>query len=462
MRYQDFFFDNPKSFGFLQLLSSKTHPGNEPYSTIRNIGELHVVPALASTKANIEVNVQFAASGSALLQDVIIERLDDSVGIYLPAIIPKYNVPSGSQPCFWMNATLSIKPSVDLSLLRIVSQSLPIFIHPELELGANRLSIASISSPIRAIPSSKSPNTSTITGPRDIELSSDSGSITGAYPLYDSLKIIARSGSVTVSLTPKPSDSAHLKPALLNIDSVSGSIHITTPSLKFPSSDKEIPPRDYRTAITSTSGSVTASLLHGSETTIKSLSGHVGLDLTPHGDPTTFSNLDVRTESGSVDTTIHGSLSHPGASLRKLSSRFEYETGSLQVRHPKEWEGKVRGRVLVGSIVADWPGLVVDRYDRNDGYWSDWVEAGKEWEREDGESEGEWSDFERQVDREATKDNAAVAAEHVEREGKVTRKTWGYQRFEAHKGNGYGSLRFDGVTGSVKLTGERYEGGRVE
>ncbi|KAL8750783.1 MAG: hypothetical protein Q9184_006300 [Pyrenodesmia sp. 2 TL-2023] len=190
------------------------------------------------------------------------------------------------------------------------------------------------------------------------QLTTTSGSVKGDFRLSNSLSIHTTSGSIDINLdlvpsrnvTPTPS------PAVLDIQSSSGSIAIRTRTISTPA---QIPDRDYRTNIFSSSGSIAASLVHGTSATLHSNSGRIQASFHPHGNTTIRSDLYTRTLSGSQDIKIHPSLTDATAPLRNFFADYNGISGSLDISYPAQWEGMVAGSAVSGSIKAEWPGLKV-------------------------------------------------------------------------------------------------------
>ncbi|KAL8653334.1 MAG: hypothetical protein Q9210_002158 [Variospora velana] len=186
-------------------------------------------------------------------------------------------------------------------------------------------------------------------------------SIHGAFTLRDALSLHTTSGSIAITLTLLPSSHNSAAPATLDAQSSSGSIAIRTTTLR------EIPKRDYRSSISTSSGSITTSLVHGTRTTLRSTSGRVDANLYPHGNTTLHSNIVVDTQSGSQDIVVHPSFTDATAPLRDFSADFRAASGSMRLAYPGQWEGEVWGTTVSGSIAVAWPGLRLVRDERRPG-----------------------------------------------------------------------------------------------
>jgi len=192
----------------------------------------------------------------------------------------------------------------------------------------------------------------TCSGRRTV-IDSPTHSIDGSYKLYDLLSLRSGSGSISVSVKPQPADpSDPNKPAVFSAWSGSGSIDVDF--VAFPDS---IPARQYRTFVTSHSGSISGSYLLGAETEIKSQSGSLeGITLQP---VVPESSEDTHAKSGmhlytSSKSGSHGirilSPSRPfavdgAADDRNISVWTGFQahhssySGSQHIEYPAEWEG---------------------------------------------------------------------------------------------------------------------------
>lgn len=183
------------------------------------------------------------------------------------------------------------------------------------------------------------------------------------------------SGSIDIDVEPKDADEDNVQPAILRLFSKSGSIRALTSTIS-------VPARDYQTEVKSQSGSIDATLLHGSYTSLRSLNGRIIADLYPYGHNDSRTSINTHSQSGSTDITLHSSLSHPSDPIAKLYSKHNGLSGSVSLYYPAQWQGKIKGSTLSGSIDLDWDGVRVVR-DGKKG----WVKRTVEAVRGDGESQ---------------------------------------------------------------------------
>ena len=281
-----------------------------------------------------------------------IEKTESSIIIKTPNRLSKSRL--GFSPRISLHITIWIPAGIVLQNFGIDTQSLSITFHPGLDYTVNdRTTITTVAGPI-SVPASNPSNSVSTTRTREIIIHSTSGAVTGTYPLYDLLSISTLSGTISIALSPQKASPSHPHPASLILRTASASILVTTPSISFPST---IPVRDYTSSLTSASGSLSATLLHTTSTTLHTNSGRIQASIYPHGPPTSPSQLSSRCQSGSTAITLHNSLSHPSSPLRALSASHHFVSGSLDLVYPSRWEGSIAGRTVSGSLGVHWAGV---------------------------------------------------------------------------------------------------------
>jgi len=213
----------------------------------------------------------------------------------------------------------------------------------------------------------------TCSGRRTV-IDSPTHSIDGTYNLYDLLSLRSGSGSISVSVKPQPADpSAPNKPAVFSAWSGSGSIDVDF--VAFPDT---IPPRQYRTFVTSHSGSISGSYLLGAETEIKSQSGSLeGITLQPvvpesseDGNAKSVMHLFTSSKSGSHGIRIL-SPSRPFAADDRntsvstgIQAHHSSYSGAQHIEYPAEWEGELVLKSRSGSlnVVGDGVTIIKDEH----------------------------------------------------------------------------------------------------
>lgn len=232
---------------------------------------------------------------------------------------------------------------------------------------------------------------------RELRIHVASGSVKGAFSLYDLLSIHTLSGSIDVSVSPQKAD-ANNKPAVLDLDSKSSSISAVLPTFANP----VIPKRDYHTSVTSNSGSIKGSYYIGSECKISSMSSSMKVFLLP-GLAEGNSHLITESYSGSTEIEILSPLSATSSdnhddepekwinigesdpylllpplsavtpetsaakpSLDRFNAEHHSKSGSTKLSYPEEWQGRFTAKTYSGSIKVGGEGVSV-------------ISDGKEW-----------------------------------------------------------------------------------
>ena len=353
-----FTFVSPGLFEFLELVSGVNIERGDTYRQIYTSGEIHIKPSTEHLEVDMRVDIDIHYSDIGMMREMKFQPSPQSLAIYTPSHMVEI---SSSHPCIYIVATLYVNPAAHLEYLKIDAQSMKVIFHEGISLDANILQVAVDAGSV-SFPSGDA--TKMHINPRRIEIYTGSGSVSGTYPLYDLLKITTHSGSISVDVDPQEASRSKPKPAVLELHSMSGRVSVNTPMLAATNKSamaSTIPSRDYQTQISSGSGGLHATLIHGSRTTMTSSAGSVTAALSPQGPPEEESYLYTKTQSGSTDIAVLPSISHPGKPMRQFYGDYRYLSGSLKIRYPEEWEGKVDGQTVTGSISVEWPGLRIVR-----------------------------------------------------------------------------------------------------
>ncbi|KAI4170189.1 MAG: hypothetical protein LQ346_008892 [Caloplaca aetnensis] len=383
-------FKELSSFAFYQTI----RPGHATDAPVHTQGEITILPSnRPAREKGIWVETEISAHDSKLAEsfrpkwssnDLVIENLSRALC---------RNPHQTQEDCrVTVKVTIYISHKLSLDYFLLKTQSLTVNIPDGIPVGRRtEVEISAPSTPLYI--SSVAPVPPLNIHALSTSLNTISGPVRGDFRLSDSLVIHTTSGSIDINLDLVPSKSDSATPARLDVKSNSGSIAIHTRTISTPA---QIPARDYSSTISSSSGSIAASLVHGTFTQLFSHSGRIQASLYPHGDATDRSDLYAKTQSGSQEIKVHPSLTSATAPLRKFFADYNGISGSLDISYPAQWEGTVDGSTVSGSIGAVWPGLRV-------------IRAG----------------------------NGA-----------------GNHTFKAVKGTGEGLLKFKAISGSVRLRGE--------
>lgn len=336
-------FSDPRKFAFTQLSEELPRSPNQLFDHVRTVGKVEVRNAVQNIGSYIQVDVEIRSSDVRLTSSELrVEKDDSTMVIKTPKQMPvgadsdRAAVP----PCVNISAVISIAPGAKLENFGLDSETLSVIFHPGLEYAESR------------VVETKSQFKTMSTYSRETIIDVSSASVTGSFPLYDLLSIHTNSGSININVDPKNASTENVKPAVLRVTSNSGSVRANTAT-------NSVPNRDYQTSMSSSSGSIDAAILHGLRTSLRSINGRVTADVYPYGHNDSRTDVEAHCTSGSMDITLHSSLSHPTAPLKKLYAYYRGISGSLTLFYPAQWQGTVEGTTASGGIDLDWEGLKV-------------------------------------------------------------------------------------------------------
>ena len=380
-------FDNTSTFSFSENLQ---------IADLSIRGAIRLEPAPENQESQVVVVVSYSTSRNkrAIPQW---ELSDTSIRLRAPILAKqgKSFFPRIFDPCLSIGATIYLHANTTLQTFQIDTTHLSITSSPNL---FPRPLTSKPPKPLLQIGLTNLQATSRpITLPywtsRQTILRTTSSAIAGAFTHLDLISLTSTSGSITASITPGEADSSKPLPALLKINTGSGGVRVTYPTIDASSSgiitsSTTIPSRDYETQVQTSSGSIAGSYLFSSTADLASSSGSI-LAKILHAP---YSSLDaeseeaasnvLRTASGSGATDVRVTRVG-GASGEGVVGVLHGEhgaggggaSGSVRVRYPGEWEGRIEADSSSGSLRVEGQGVVVDREEREGG--RKWVRAHK-------------------------------------------------------------------------------------
>jgi hypothetical protein len=356
---------------------------------IRTVGEFRVQPSQShGTKGRVEFDIH--VSHPSLSKYVTIGTEGDAISVNSPN---SARVPLSAwhlEHCISILGNIYLPSKTALENLDIETTQLAIQIFRPTEFTVNRTTLKSITGNVflaseefnkqksflsasPRLPTFPSAEPSQGQVSREVIVDVVSGSVTGSYPLLDLLSITTKSGDISIDVIPKCESERHPAPAQLRIKSVSGAVSVGLPQ-------EGIPDRDYQTSVNTISGTISGSFLLDSTTTFDSISGDIDISLLPLHVSTT-SNLDTQSRSGNTDVYVlepvqECSISNVASGdgdtildamhMRHLNSKHSGISGSVKLRYPKAWEGKITAETLSGSISVGGDGISVIRGGKKD------------------------------------------------------------------------------------------------
>ena len=334
-----FTFAEPKAFSFQEFIDSDDLiPGGVS-------GILRIVSGTPNQRHNVEVRLSFRTSDHYTVKQIRYAVTDTSLSIKTPEI-KETKMTGLGYPCLGVSATISIAPGVELENLRINTANFDLDLPSGVD--ASILNTTDITLVRGSLSSSHLDSRKTI-------IDVVSGSVKGVYTLRDLLSITTKSGLIDVSVDPKNASEIDPAPAESVFHSTAGAITVGFPTSQSPPNaanpgpipglwhSGSVPDRDFRTHVTSTSGSIDGVFLHGSSTTLRSSSGAITASIHPLHASAEMTTISTESEYSRTAVQVSAPLFEPETPVRHLSSWHRSGSGSIQLQYPQTWEGKIRG-----------------------------------------------------------------------------------------------------------------------
>ncbi|KAL8703273.1 MAG: hypothetical protein Q9201_003554, partial [Fulgogasparrea decipioides] len=312
-------FKDPSSFSFHQTIQdTEHHSSRSDYAPLHTRGEVHIKTSnQPSMRNSIRVETQVCSHDPGLVNT---KSTQNSMTMIVPSRASTKDLPTDdthTEARAYITTTVWIPRGFDLSSfsihvdsMSIIFDSIPLPAHTPITLFAPAGSVR-LSSPRQSFSFLTIDSLYT-------HVTTQSGSVTGDFTLRDTLSIHTSSGSININLSLKD-DTNTTNPATLDLKATSGSIRVATTTISTPA---KIPARDYRSSVRTNSGSIRATLVHGSTTSLNSDSSSIHASLYPHGNTTLRSDLTTRAISGSSYIAVFPSLTDSTASLKKFHASY--------------------------------------------------------------------------------------------------------------------------------------------
>ena len=374
-------FDNIYTFSFSEDLQI-------PGLSVR--GAIHLEPAPESQDSQVVVVASYAASRNWRASPQW-ELSNNAIRLQAPILAKqgKSFFPRISDPCLSISATIYLRANTSLQTFQVDTTYLSITSSPNLfprsptskanQLGEQRHPHIDITNLLTTAHPITLPNWTS----RQTILHTTSSSIAGAFTHLDLISLTSTSGSITASVTPGEADASTPLPALLKINTSSGSVHVTYPSIDVSSSSSSatsatLPARDYETHVQTSSGSIQGTFLFSSAADLISSSGSItaGILYAPHSSSSASNThqallpsdqLKTLSNSGAKDVRVSRVGGEAGKgkawNLHSVHGGGSGASGSVSVRYPTDWEGRVEAESS-GSLRVEGEGVVVDGEER--------------------------------------------------------------------------------------------------
>ncbi|KAH0344760.1 hypothetical protein KCU81_g4678, partial [Aureobasidium melanogenum] len=339
---QTFTFHAPRSFSFVEI----TEGAHNPSSDIN--GQVRVMLGEEDQEHPLYIELRIAKSTAAQHSQFKIEYTGESLRVNAPAYSP-----SSYRACMEIDLRIWIKPGAQLEHLEIATEHLDIRVEPGLfppSLETTR------SGQSDAYYISNNTDFITVIGSlyaaywesgRETRIDTVSGSISGRFSLKDVLSVKTVSGNININVEPKAESPTDPRPASFEAITVSGGIKAIFP---MSSTIAEIPPRFYHTKVESRSGSVHGNYIHGINTDITTSSGSIDVNVLPYTADSTGSWLRTESAVGGIHVNVLPSYEDPEDVMGHLRSVHKTKSGSLHIKYPQQWEGKIEAVTMSGSV----------------------------------------------------------------------------------------------------------------
>jgi hypothetical protein len=358
-------FDNISTFSFSEDLQI-------PGLSVR--GAIHLEPAPENQDSQVVVVASYAASRNRRASPQW-ELSDNAIRLQAPTLVKqgKSFFPRMFNPCLRIGATIYLHANATLQTFQVDTTYLSITSSP------NLFPRSSTSKPKEPFPQIDLTNLLTTANPitlpnwisRQTILQTTSSAIAGTFTHRDLISLTSLSGSIAATVIPDEADPSKPLPALLKIETVSGSVRVTYPSIDASSpasASNTLPARDYETHVQTVSGSIAGSFLFTSSGDLSAVSGSVLAQVlysplsNPQGGEKPVNQLKTSSRSGATDIQVSrvGKGQWKDASLRGVHGVVgDGASGSVRVRYPAEWEGQIEAESS-GNVRVVGEGVVVD------------------------------------------------------------------------------------------------------
>jgi hypothetical protein len=269
----------------------------------------------------------------------------------------RLNTPASSathqKACMEIDMSIWFRPGAQLEHLEIATEHLDIKIDPGLfppsydNLSAGQDQAYYISNTTDFIAVSGGLSAAYWESGRETRIDLISGSVSGRFALRDLLSVKTRSGSININVEPKSENPDDPRPASFVAETVSGSIEAIFP---ISAAIAEIPSRLYHTKIETKSGSVRGDYIHGLNTDILTVSGSIDVNVLPYTAHSTGSWLRTESTGGRIGVNLLPPYEDSQSVIGHLRSVHKTKSGSVHIKYPQQWEGKIEAVTMTGSV----------------------------------------------------------------------------------------------------------------
>ena len=331
-----FAFDNLDQFSLNEILD------NQGYYLLDIRGTITLTSSSSAQDAAIVANISMT-SYNIEIESTNFDHTPSSLTIGNPGL---KNRSYFRRPSIGLDVVINVKPGIKLSTFTIETRHLHIEVDPSLALSvSDRTILSAVSGSINS-PVAPAKFTS-----REKYIRNVSGGIRGSYSLEDVLSCTTSSGAIRIGVVPKEAGKV-VAPAAFSARSASGHCDVQFETFGAPD-------REYTVDVHTGSGGLRGTYIHGTRTRIESGSGSKRVVIVPF-DGEGPSELVTEGASGGSEVEVRSPLKQ-SKTLGALRSTHRSVSGSLRLRYPREWAGRFEGTSVSGRLVAEGPGLDIER-----------------------------------------------------------------------------------------------------
>jgi hypothetical protein len=340
----DFSFSVVDNFKILDLL-----PNNHNV-----VGKIHVTRADESQHSDINIRVRVGSESAKEFRQIQVIPSDD--GLLIQSPITTATDVSDENPCSFIYVIVYVKPKLMVwGTFDVNSTILSVELDKTATFEGYHFSFSSI---YGSIASSNVVNYTILqyVTAHEMRLTTTTGTIFGNWSFGSTMTIEGGEGPIDMHIVPYRWSSGPWTLGILSASTSSGNISIKTPFDK----DK-LSMRNYTTHISSKSGSIIGALIHGSSTSLHTISGSIDVDILPYNVYRQFgSDIATSSQQGSTDIRILSPIKDSYYNENPLnwttSSHLQLE-GSLKLQYPREWWGRLYGLANRSNLTLQGPEL---------------------------------------------------------------------------------------------------------
>jgi hypothetical protein len=334
---KSFQFSSLKNFSLRNLIQASTRHEIFKESIIR-------ILQVQDQTTDIKVDFSFDTSDPELLDYLDFSSDSSSLEIRFPSV-PLPPTDDRERQCVETETLIYVRPGLSLENFDVESLIMSVKVPGPIVFTVDRSDISIHVGKLEASPMLNS---------RESCINVSAGGVFGEFPIYDTLSIFVKAGSIVVDAIPQEPITQEQKPVKLVVETHAGPIH-----LQYPRVGTHIPDREYQVKVTSDIGTIDGRFIHGTTTSLKSNTGEIQADIIPFSSDRYNSELSTETVTGRQMIKVLSPYIKDDLMLRRLEGNHISTHGSVDVTYPLEWVGVIEAVSNVGRVHVGGEGLKI-------------------------------------------------------------------------------------------------------